>query len=185
MSQPCDREGTFRGVINGYGLKEMDSGAVGVALRVLLTQMWNGEEWIGWSEYDMEAEGDVWIIKKVGAVNEAAAQSLIKFAGWDGNLLSITEETWEPKPVAVVVKRDEYEGKTRFKIAFVNDHERTPGGLSNVDAAKAKELNTRFGAQLRALVGNNARNGSTPPPTSKPSPPPIASAPAQGKDIPF
>lgn len=187
MSQPVDREGVFRGTISAYGLKEMESGAVAVAIKVTLSQMWTGNEWCDWAQYEMEAEGDIWIVKKVGSINQAAAESLINYAGWDGSLLSILEETWQPKPCAVVVKREDYEGKTRYKVSFVNDHERTPGGMSNVSAEKAKELNTRFGAQFRALAGNKARNGAsaggrpTPPPVhSKPAPPP-----SQDADVPF
>lgn len=187
VMQPIDREGVFRGVISSYGLKEMDSGAVAVAVKVNLTQMWTGNEWCDWSQYEMEAEGDVWIVKKTGHVNEGAAQSLINFAGWDGNLLSIVNESWEPKPAAFVIKREEYEGKTRFKVSFVNDYERTPGGLSNVTPEKVKELNTRFGSQFRALAGNKGRNAA--PTNGRPTPPPVHSTPnappPSDNDIPF
>lgn len=175
MSQPVDREGQFRADIIAYGLKEMESGAMSVSIRAKLTQFYDGVEWLPWEEYGMEAEGDIWIVKKDnGGLNSNGVQSLVNHAGWDGNMESIVNETWQPSACQVAVKREEYKGNVRFKIAFVNDWNRTPGAMSNIDAAKAKELQARFGAQLRAIAGNVKRNGS--PPASKPATPPPARA---------
>lgn len=190
--QPCDRAGNFRANILEYGLKEMDSGAVAVSLHVKLTELFDNGEWHEWEQFDMECFGDVWIIKKDGSINDKASESLIKHAGWDGNIDSITGETWKPTPCQVVVNKEEYQGRTSYKVAFINDHSRTPGQMSNVTPEKAKELQNRFGSQLRALVGNVKRNQA--PTGSRPSAPPApavvrnphpASAAAVANDIPF
>lgn len=202
---PCDREGQFRGEITEYGLKEMDSGAIAVAILVRLTEMWDGDMWADWKEYEMECGGDVWIVGKEGKLNEKAAKSLINFAGWDGNIEAIQNEQWRPTPCQVAVKKEEYKGTTYFKVAFVNDYERTPGALSMISADKAKELQARFGSQFRAMAGNVKRNGAPAPTTAKPPAPkrppakkdPLAIQPpnqpepaargsySQGEDIPF
>jgi hypothetical protein len=180
--QPCDREGTFKAQIESYGLKEMETGSVAVAIRANLLECWSGEGWDAWSEYQMDATGDLWIVKKDGTLNSSQVEALIKCAGWDGNLESITNETWKPTPCQVVVQRDDYKGQTRFRIAFINDIDRTPGAFGNVDAGKAKELQARHGAALRALAGNAKRNGA-PAPTGKPAtPPPAAPRPAPKVD---
>lgn len=185
---PVDREGTFRGTISSYGLTEAESGAVGVNLKVTLTEWWNGEEWLPWTDYNMEADGAIWIVKKDGQINKLAAESLMKFAGWDGNIEAIAMETWAPCPCAVAVTQEEYKGIKRFRVSFINDHNRTPGAMSNVSGDKVKALQNRFGSQFRALTGNLNRNGApVPPPTTKPlaPPPPQFAQDGNGKDIPF
>jgi hypothetical protein len=175
------------------GLKELESGSVSIALKATLLEYWNGEEWLPWSDYGMEAEGDVWIVKKNGELNQPAIESLMKWAGWDGNLESIANSTWQPNPVQVSVKKDDYKGSVRYKIAFVNDFDRTPGQLSNVTPDKLAALQTRFGSQLRAIAGNTKRNnGSTqarpatpPPPAARPTPPPVSAPFGGGGDVPF
>lgn len=195
MSMPCDREGIFRAVIVEYGLKEMDSGAIAVSIKASLKDLWNNGDWAEWAQYEMEAEGDLWIVKKdSGGPNKSQIEALCRCAGWDGNLESIVAGTWQPTPCQVVVKRDEYKGNVRYKIAFVNAYDKTPGALSNVDDTKARELQTRYGAQIRAIAANVARNGT--PTNGAPPPPPAAAskatAPAPpvsiadgGADIPF
>lgn len=174
-----DRDGTFRAEIVGYGLKEMESGAVSVALQVRLVE-WFGQEagsepqWYDFSMMNMEAEGDFWIVSgrdRGNKVNEMAAKSLIDNAGWDGMFDSIQNQTWEPTPCQVVVKTEEYKGQKRRKISFLNDWNRTPGAnLSNVTPEKVKELSMRYGSQFRAIAGNTKRNGAQP--ASMPTPPP-------------
>lgn len=170
---PCDREGSFKARITGYGLKEFESGAVSVSLKADLLEFWDGTQWQPWADYSMEAEGDVCIVKKDKTINQGAAESLINFAGWDGDIVSIGTEAWHPTNCVLVVKADTYKDQTRYRIAFVNDYNRTPGGMSNVDAAKVKELQARFGSQFRALAGNKQRNGT--PPANRPAPPPPVS----------
>jgi hypothetical protein len=173
--QPVDREGTFQAEIESFGLKEMESGSIAISIRANLTACWSGEGWDSWSEYMMDAQGDLWIVKKDGTLNSPQVEALMKHAGWDGNLESIINETWKPTPCQVVVQKDSYKGVDRYKIGFINDLNRTPGAMSNVDAAKAKELQARYGAQLRALAGNAVRNNAAP--AGKPSAPPPAPAP--------
>jgi len=193
---PVDREGTFRAEITEYGIREAESGSVGVTIRCKLTEWWDGQQWLDWSSYDVEALGDVWIVKKDGSLNEPAAQSLIRHAGWDGNIDAIANSVWQPTKCAVAIQREEYKGQVRFKIAFVNDWARTPGQLSSISADKARELATRYGGQLRAMAGSVQRNHAPTtgaparPPAAKPvhspaAPPPPPSVDSDHNNIPF
>jgi hypothetical protein len=142
-----------------------------------------------WREYDMEAFGDVWIVKKDGALNDRQAKALMQHAGWDASLASISEATWKPTPCQVEITHEKYKDQDQFKISWVNDFNRVPGAgaLSNVDSDKVKELEARFGSPLRALQGNVRRN-TTAPAGKKPSPPPkspVAAGAAAGDGIPF
>lgn len=175
MNAP-DREGSFRAEITEFGIKQFDSGAVGVSIRARLTEWYSITEakWYPWNDYETEAEGTIFIVKKDNTVNQLGADSLIKYAGWDGNIESITNGTWQPTPCQVAIKREEYKQQAQMRIAFINDWHRTPGGMSNVSPEDAKAMQVRFGAQFRALVGNAQRNNM--PATGRPATPPPAPA---------
>lgn len=197
MPNPIDRAGTFRANIVEYGLKKVDSGSVAITVRAVLDQMWDedNKDWVMWADYDQEAYGDVWIVKKDGSLNQNAVTSLCRNAGWDGNIESIQAATWHPNQCQVVVQADTYNGETRFKISFVNDYFRTPGGLGgNMSPEDAKSLQMKFGSQLRAMAGSakaasKAPNGKPPAPPSRntPSAPQPVHAMASGDpaDVPF
>jgi len=172
---PCDRSGFFRVEVVEFGLKESEQKAVAISLRVLLTEMWDGENWIPWREYDMEAAGDVWIVKKDGKLNERQAKAIMECGGWDGSLGSIVNQSWQPTPFQVEVKHERYKDEDRYRVEWINDLNKTPGAstVSNVGDDKLRELEARFGSPLRALSGNVRRN-TVPPAGSKPAPPPKA-----------
>jgi hypothetical protein len=156
------------------GIVTAESGAMGIAIRATLQQIWNGEAgaWEDWSQYEMTADGTVWVVGKGGNPRDKAIESLCKSAGWDGNLEHVTNGSWQPTPCQFVVNEDSYRDQVRYKISFVNDFDQTPGGVGNVTAEKAKELQAKFGAQFRALAGNAVRNAAKPvgkPATPKPT----------------
>lgn len=183
MSYQLQQAGTFRGTITEYGLFEPESGAVGVNIKASINEAWDSEaqSWVDWSEYDLETEGTAWIVKKGGGINQKSTESLIQYAGWDGSIESITNGTWKPTPCAFVVNEDNYRDEVRYRIAFINDHDRAPGGGGNVSPDRAKELSMQYGAQLRALAGNVARNAA--PPAGKPKPPKAAKPPMVGGPV--
>jgi hypothetical protein len=172
MANLLQQEGTFRGAITGYGLYEAESGACSVKVTVKIDDIFHEGQWHDWRGEDMEAHGELWVIKKDGGINESSVKSLITAAGWDGSLLSLTEGTWQPQPVQIVVTADNYKDETRFRIAYINEYDRMPGG-GNVTTGKAQELQTRFGSALRAVAGNLIRN-QMPAPASAPVKPKAA-----------
>ena len=138
-----------------------------------LEQIWNPEtgQWDDWGQYEMIAEGTIWVVKKDSSANQPAIESLVKCADWTGNLEDVTSGIWQPTPCQVVVNREVYKEQERFKISFLNEYDRTPGGVGNVSPERAKQLQAKFGAQFRALAGNAARNAAIPagkPPAPKP-----------------
>lgn len=188
MSVPVDRAGTFRANIVEYGLKEMESGSVAIALKAQLTEWWDpaAQAWVDWAPYGMEATGDLWVVKKDGNPNDKSAESLMRHAGWDASFSSVVNGTWQPTPCQVDIKEEEYQQKKTLRLSFLADFNRTPGALSNVDPAKASALDTRFGGTFRALAANVMRNRPAATTNSRPSapPPPVAAA-ATGEGIPF
>lgn len=171
MSVAADRAGSFKAEIIEYGIFEADSGAVSVNIVAKLLEMWDGEQWQPW-DYDMEAEGGIWVVKKDGKLNDKSVESLMRYTGWNGDIESVVNKTWTPTRCQVVLNEDTYNGVTRYKISFVNGYDSTPGGkVGNVTPDKAKQLAGKYGSQLRALFGNVKR--STPAPSGdRPAPPP-------------
>lgn len=198
MLVPVDREGFFRVEIQAYTLKEMESGAIAIQIRARLLEwygvMEQGDEpgWHDWTAYNMMADGDIWIVsgkEKGNKINQSAVESLMRYADWNGDVLSIANEQWTPSKCAVTIKPDtDKNGNIKpnvFRIAFVNDYNRTPGEMKKIAPDAAASISSRYGAQLRAIAGNVKRNGA--PPADRPSPPPVAAATQDqyGNDIPF
>ncbi len=159
---PVDRKGNFRAEIKEYGLQKKDSGAVGVRMKFHILECWNpeGEVWDDWREHNVEAWGTSWIIKKDnGGVNNNAVEALVKHTGWDGSLASIVNSTWAPTPCQVSTEANTYNGATTYPVNFINAYDQVPGAnVGNVTSDGLKELEARFGAPLRAVVGNAKRN---------------------------
>ena len=175
-----DREGEFRGEILEYGLqKARDSQSVAVVIRARIHDQYNfdAEAWESWREYvPYEGYGNIWIIKKDGTPNEGAIQSLVKFAGFSGELSDIVHKLWQPTPVRFSIAADTYKGETRYKIGFLGDYNTAPSaGIKSIDEAEAKALSARFGSQLRAIAGTAKRAAA--PSGDKPASPPPRSAP--------
>ena len=176
MGTPIDREGHFRARIVEYGMCQASDAAsqsVGVQIKVALTEMWDPdrEGWMSWSEYDQEATGTLWIVKKDGTLNDMACRSLVQNAGWDGDIYKIADSKWEPTECQVTIKAEEYRGRTQYKVSFVNDYNRVPGSMGTLDESTVKSLKNQHGSALRALFATTKAN-SAPKPEGKPEAPP-------------
>jgi len=172
--QDIDRSGNFRGEIIDYGLTEQESGAVAVGIEVHIHECWNAEtkEWEDWRQYaPMRAVGYIYVIKKDGTLNDKQVQSLVQHAAWDGSFESIVNHTWQPSPVHIVVDADTYKGKVQYKINWLNDFDRQPGGIGQIASGRMKDLNAKYGSQLRAVAGSAKKQAV---PNGKPAAPPPA-----------
>ena len=164
------------------GIREADSGAVAISVRAAIDAYFDAESnvWVECGQDNYEASGDLWIVKKTGEPNANQVESLCQHAGWNGDLESVANGTWQTKSCSFVLNREEYKEQVRHRISFVNAYDRTPGLVGNVTPEKAKALQDRFGSQFRALAGNVQRNATAPsgkPPTPA-NPKPQAAAPA-------
>ncbi len=173
MSEDLEWAGTARGTILEYGLSQVESGAVAVNLVAKVDECWDADAnaWVDYRSHDYRVRGDIWIVKKDGKPNQAQAQALIDFAGWDGSLEAITNGTWQPTPCSFVINEDTYKDVTRYRVSWLNAYDRTPGAIGNMTPDKVKVLQAQYGPQFRALAGN-AKRAAAAPPTSKPIVPP-------------
>ena len=129
MPQLVDRAGTFRGEIVEYGMFQTDSGATAVKIIARLDEFWDGEAWVDWREYEMQASGKLWIIKTTGERVQRQIEALCRYAGWDGDPY-FNQGRWEPSPCQFVITEEapnEFHEETQFPISWLNAWERTPG----------------------------------------------------------
>lgn len=164
MSYDCDREGTFRARIAQCGVAEESSGAVAIIVDCFLTEFWDTEteQWVPWEEYDMYAEGKLYVVKKDGTENKTQIEPLIEFAGWNGSLADVAGNRIPWRPIQVSIKADVYNNVTRHRVNFIGDFNRVPGGLGAIDESQARQLDAIFGAKFRAIAGSQ-QHGRTQP----------------------
>lgn len=201
-----DREGTFRAYPSDWGVKDAkDTASVAVSIKFRIVSMWDGQEWHDWTQYgEYFTQGDFWFIKRDGTVNERNVRDLHAAIGWDGDPGSIEDADFSQHGVQVVVQPDTYKGKTLMKAAFINGWNADPsGGVRTVDKAAIASLRTKYGSQLRAIVGAKAPAKPTgkpamPVPMSQPkpaaatvgagvgtAPPSLENQPGEDSEIPF
>ena len=186
MSNPLQQAGTFRGVIYRYCFPDYKrkEGSQSQAIRVTfqIQQAWDADinEWVDWTEYDLEVESDLWVIKKDGTINNIPTEALITHAGWNGDLTAIFDGTWQPRPCQIVVKCEvdptlKYDDK--YKIDYVNAWDSIPGsGNAVLDANQVKALASRYGSQFRALAASVKQNAAPPAGKNPVLPKPTAKA---------
>jgi len=186
MSIAMDQEGNFRIQIMEYELKKSQKGATGIAITAKVLARWllpseknpNGI-WEPWEEYDVEVDGTLWIIgttEKGEKINQRQAEAIMQSCGWNGSLDDVYNQKWKPTPCQCTVQENEYNGKTTYRINWVNTFDAVPGGgLDKVNANDIKSLTARYRSSLKALAGNVQRNAE-PPATDKPTDPPPSAA---------
>jgi len=161
MSEYVTQPGTYKGYIKAYELRKAQSGSKGIHITVQIEETFVDNEWHDWREYDFEAEGTFWVVKKDGTLNSYAVDPMMEYAGWDGDFTAIVQKTWEPKPVNITVKEEVYNDAVTLRIDYLNEYDRGgSGGGCTLD--EAQELQKLLGPQLRALAGNSVRNAEPP-----------------------
>jgi hypothetical protein len=102
----------------------------------------------------------------------------------DGNPMSLQNDPqFEGKVVQLTVKEDEYEGKTRLQVAFINHIDWT-GAIPKADAAMAAKINNKYGAKFRAFFGGQQAAAKKPGKASSSPPRKAGSAPPRSKSGP-
>lgn len=111
----------------------------------------------------------VTLVKKDGEIVVSAIENMKAAFGWDGMDLGALANEFPDKEFALSqCVHEDYDGKTYFKVGFVNP---LGGGLKRLTPADPKVLATKFGAKLRALAGGKSVAPSTKT-TDKPKPTP-------------
>lgn len=192
MTQRIDRQGTFQGRLIDFAVKKAKSGAVAITVHAEIDAALIGDQWEDWAEFEFDVFGDLWVVGKTGEVIEWTARDLCEFAGWDGDLESISSGTWEPPSVVFHVQPNEFEGIVRYRLSRIVDPDKpNRGTISGLDDDDVKSLQAEHGPALRAVVGDLLEEPapSKPKRAGKPKPkkatvPPDDGGPG-GDDVPF
>ena len=141
-------------------------------------------EWADCSDEQFEVTGYFYLEKRDGSLNTITLDSLKSALGWDGrDPFWLQEADLSQHPVQVKLAFEEYGGKTRIKVQFLNPFGSTAGGgVSKADDATRRTISNRLGSKLRAVAGpaqaptKPAGPPKLPPakPKAKPAPPPAA-----------
>lgn len=177
MSVTLDRAGIFKARPLSWAVRTFDnSQAVAVNMKFSIVAQLDGAEWVSWADCEEHVVyGSFFVIKKDGTINTQAVENLYAAIGWEGDLRQVAASPVPERIVQITVKAEEYQGKTQYKVAWINpeDYTPTPQGASEDDVSK---LQARFGGLLRAAAAGAKRatpakpaNGASKPPPSQPA----------------
>ncbi len=147
-------------------------------------------EWDDCASDNFEITGYFYVEKKDGSLNTVTIDALKAALGWDGRDPFWLQETdLSEHAVQVKLGFEEYGGKTRIKVQYLNPFGSTgAGGVTKADDATRRTIGNRLGSKLRALSGpvpapakptKPAAPPNLPPakPKAQPTIPPTAPAP--------
>jgi hypothetical protein len=171
-----NREGLFNAYPANIGVGE--TGPNNLATCVIEFQLYeelrNGD-WTDCSTESLSITGYFYIEKRDGALNQITIDALKAALGWDGiDLFWLQDTNLSEHPVQVRLGFEEYQGKNRIKVQFLNPYGSSPSGVTKADEATRRSITNRLGARLRATAGGTP--APAPPPSGRPKPP--ASRPA-------
>ncbi|MBN2582927.1 MAG: hypothetical protein JXL80_07660 [Planctomycetes bacterium] len=132
-----------------------------------------GGEWVDVAPETMAITGYFYLEQKDGSLNKITVDNLKAALGWDGRDLGWFQEAdLSEHPVQVVLVYEQYQGKDRLRVKYLNPHGYEGGnGVSQGDDSTVKSIVTRLGAKLRALSGGTPRSAAGPKTASPKSPP--------------
>jgi hypothetical protein len=132
-------------------------------------------EWADCSADNFDISGYFYLEKKDGSLNTVTIDALKDALGWDGrDPFWLQEADLSEHAVQVKLALEEYGGKTRMKVQYLNPFGSTGGGgVTKADDATRKSITNRINSKLRALAGPAPAAAK---PAGKPAPKPAASA---------
>ena len=165
MATALDRPGRFKAKPADWGMKTTrDSGIPEFWIEFFITDIWADNDWQDWSEYGQSIAGFFYPFKKGGDPNSKTIDTLKDCLGWDGtSLTSLAEGNWSGQVVQITVEDEEYNGKKKLKVKWMNTEDSSPG-LKKMDSTEVKSMASNWDAKLRAM------NGA--PPAKTPARPP-------------
>ena len=131
-------------------------------------------QWADCADENWEITGYFYLEKKDGSLNTLTLDALKAALGWDGRDPFWLQETdLSEHPVQVKLGFEEYGGKTRIKVQYLNPFGSTGGGgVSKADDATRRTISNRLGSKLRAMSGPTQAPAKPAKPAGPPKLPP-------------
>lgn len=149
-----NREGRFKATILDHGVSETGPNnlATFVCQYKPVAELANGE-WVDVDE-DFEISGYHYLEKRDGSINQVTVDSLKAAFGWDGrDPFWLQDADMSGVVVQIKLGFEDYNGKQRIKVQFVDAEDSTGGSVPKSDDNSRRSLNNRLGSKFRALAG--------------------------------
>lgn len=152
-----DRAGRFRGLALGWTIQESQE----LKLPMFLLN-WAIEEylnpqtaqWEDWRAFDMRIMSRSVLFKKDGTVNEKNRADLMDVFPWDGlSMASLNDGDWSEVRAQLTIEAEEYQGKTRFVVQWVNPFDWEGFSLEKTEPKEVAGIASRWDMKLRAVAG--------------------------------
>ena len=165
------REGLFNAYPVEIGIDETGPNNLAtciIRLR-LCEELQPSGEWADCSDENFDITGYFYLEKKDGSLNAVTIDSLKAALGWDGrDPFWLQETNLSQHAVQVKLSFEEYGGKTRIKVQYLNPFGSTGGGgVTKADEMTRRSIANRLGPKLRATAGP----AQAPKPSGPPKPP--------------
>lgn len=189
-----NREGRFQALISDVAVIENGKPPkCCVALTYNIVTERTADGWTDVEKEGMSIVGYHYIEKSDGSINDYTVNNFKDVFMWDGknldHLLTLKgERSGEGAQVQITLAWEEYEGKRRLRVQFLNKSD-AEGGQVKHDPDAMKRAQSRLGSKLRALSGGSsvpatkaaAPAASTPPQVSAP----VVTTPAPQEGFPW
>jgi len=179
-----NREGLFNAYPIDVGVDETGPNKLATCIISfrLYEELQPSGEWTDCSDEKFDVTGYFYLEKRDGSLNTITLDSLKSALGWDGRDPFWLQETdLSAHPVQVKLAFEEYNGKTRLKVQYLNPYGSTGGGaVTKAEGAAKTAIHNRLGSKLRALAGpaQSAKTRPAAPPKLPPAKPKAPAAPA-------
>ena len=175
-----NREGLYHAYPTQIGIDETGPNKLATCIVNfrLYEELQQSGEWADCSGDGYEITGYFYLEKKDGSLNTVSLEALKNALGWDGRDPFYLQETdLSRHAVQVKLAYEEYGGKTRLKVQYLNPHGSTGGGgVPKADDTTRRAIVNRLNSKLRAMAG--------PAPAAKPGVPKTATpTPAASPDV--
>ena len=160
-----NREGTFNALPLSMGIDETgDHKLATVQISFAVIEEVSAGGPLDCSAESLSIVGYFFLEKKDGQPNDRTIASLKESLGWDGvDLGWFNTADVSQKLVQIVLGFEEYQGKSRIRVQFLNPYGSTGRGtVTRADAATLKVMAGRLGAKLRALSGGTPQSAAKP-----------------------
>lgn len=162
-----DREGRFLGLAIEREWTQSENGVAGIAFKFRCDYEWDGNGWVGLEEQPT-IDYYKYVEKRDGTLNVKGVEAMEKAFGMP--LLDVVDGA-APDYVALTCNYEEYDGKRRLRVQWINHKDDAGGGgLQKADDATADAIRERLRPRLRAIarpVANKAPAAPTAPTTEK------------------
>lgn len=150
-----ERSGRFRGTILDHGVSATKKSGCPQFVAKLHAKEYYDEaekEWVDWEDQDEGITGYIILFGGDGKPTFNCEDVMETFE-WDGkSFVELNEMDLENVDIQFVVKEEEYEGETKFKVATVAPYDATPStGVRKLDGDELKELDKKFAQGLKKI----------------------------------